>query len=448
MASVFSVPWSNITGSAETLADSHSTLASKIEVDVERPLREFTSTNREMSQMSTVQGNLGALAKDVERAQSKMDKVQGKGDKAGEGKVANANSELDSAQTQWESQAPYIFESLQALDESRINHLRDVLTQFQTHEVDLVEKNRVTAESCLNVLLNVETKDEITTFALKAVEQKPTLAQNKRGSVSTPMRPPATTAGSSSLTPSISRPEDDRSSHQAESIPEDKPKGKLKGLRRLGTVMGRKRESKYGSPLPATSESPERKPKSSPFNSFAGRLGRSKDTPTLEPMQETSPRQRPASPMRMGSEVMESQRTGSSVGASSPPATGQSSLAPPGQVNGAPQLPLPNGSHQSDLSDLEPPKPMEQPQERSSSLNAAGPAPPSEPQKDSEGYSVPPSDVDPITAAQREAEMSGDNVPPQFNVNIRDAPIQEDSSSADALANMATKLVCPLDLND
>ena len=404
--------------------------------------------------MTTVQGNLGALAKDVERAQSKMEKVRGKGDKAEAGKVANANSDLDGAQTQWESQAPYIFESLQALDESRINHLRDVLTQFQTHEVDLVEKNRVTAESCLNVLLNVETKDEITTFALRAIEQRPTPVEKKRGSVSTPMRPPPTTAGSSSLAPSISRLEEDGTSQRAESIPEEKQKGRLKGLRRLGTVMGRKnRESKYGSPLPTTSESPERKSKASPFNSFAGRLGRSKDTPTLEPMQETSPRQRPASPMRLGSETMEPQRTGSSVGAAStPPATAGSSLAPPGQVNGAPQLSLPNGSHQSDLSDLEPPRPVEATQERSSSMNvpaaspAAAPAAsapsPSEPQKDSEGYSVPPSDIDPITAAQQEAAAAGgDGVPPQFNVNIRDAPIQEDGGNADALANVATKLV-------
>jgi len=203
--SVFSIPWSNITGSAETLAASHSTLASKIEVDVERPLREFTSTNREMSQMSTVQGNLSALAKDVERAQAKMEKARGKGDR-----VDAASVDVDAAQTQWESQAPYIFENLQALDESRLNHLRDVLTQFQTHEVDLVEKNRITAEQCLNVLLNVETRDEITTFALKAVQEKPTLANRKRSSVSTPMRSPPTTSGSSSgLTPTVSRPEDD-----------------------------------------------------------------------------------------------------------------------------------------------------------------------------------------------------------------------------------------------
>lgn len=209
--------------------------------------------------MSTVQGNLSALAKDVERAQQKVQKVHGRGDS---GKVESANTELGTAQSQWESQAPYIFENLQALDENRVNHLRDVLTQFQTHEVDMVEKNRVTAESCLNLLLNVETKDEITTFALRAQQQKPTLNSQKRQSVMTPLRPPPTTAGSSNyVPPSLPRTDEDRTGSREESIPEDKQKGRLKGLRRLGTVMGRKRESKYGSPLPTTSESPERKPK-------------------------------------------------------------------------------------------------------------------------------------------------------------------------------------------
>lgn len=67
----------------------------------------------------------------------------------------------------WDSQAPFIMEQLQAADESRCNHLRDVLTQFQTHEVDQVERNRKTAEQCLNALLTVETADEIKLFAVR-----------------------------------------------------------------------------------------------------------------------------------------------------------------------------------------------------------------------------------------------------------------------------------------
>lgn len=161
------MPWTTLTAALETLADSHRTLAQKIETDVERPLRDFASTNREMQAMTTIQGNLASMARDIENAEKQNARLADKGGKAATGKVANASSNLENAKSQWDSQAPYVFENLQAVDETRLNHLRDVLTQFQTHEVDLVERNRVTAEQCLNVLLNVETADEIKTFALR-----------------------------------------------------------------------------------------------------------------------------------------------------------------------------------------------------------------------------------------------------------------------------------------
>ena len=149
----------------QSLAESHGILAAKIESDVERPLKDFQSKNREMQGISTIQGNLAAVAKDLDGAQKKAQKLAG--GKSNASKVANATSDVDVANQAWDSQAPYVFEQLQALDESRVNHLRDVLTQFEAHEVDLVERNRVTAESCLNALLNVNTADEISTFVAK-----------------------------------------------------------------------------------------------------------------------------------------------------------------------------------------------------------------------------------------------------------------------------------------
>lgn len=149
----------------QSLAESHSTLAAKMESDVERPLKDFQSKNREMQAIGGIQGNLASLAKDLDGAQKKAQKLAG--GKSNANKVANASSDVDVANQAWESQAPYVFEQLQALDESRVNHLRDVLTQFETHEADLVERNRVTAESCLNALLNVNTADEISTFVAR-----------------------------------------------------------------------------------------------------------------------------------------------------------------------------------------------------------------------------------------------------------------------------------------
>ena len=163
----------------QTLAESHAVLASKLEADVERPLREYQVKNREMQNMSTIQGNLASVAKDVDSAHRKASKLSG--GKSSANKVANATSDVEAANQQWECQAPYVFEQLQSLDETRINHLRDVLTQLQTHEVDLVERNRISAESCLNALLNIDTSDEISTFVAR-------ISGGEAGSVTDPPR--------------------------------------------------------------------------------------------------------------------------------------------------------------------------------------------------------------------------------------------------------------------
>lgn len=163
---VFQLPWQRIVNATESLAASHETFAQKMEEDVERPLREYATKNKDLQSMPSIQNDLAALSKTMEAAQRKVDKAKEKGPK-GADKVAAAVSALEEASQQWESRAPFVFEQLQAIDESRLNHLRDVLTQLQTHEVDQIERNRQTAESCLNALLNVQTADEIKTWATK-----------------------------------------------------------------------------------------------------------------------------------------------------------------------------------------------------------------------------------------------------------------------------------------
>ena len=432
---IFSIPWGTLTSSMEALAESHSSLGSKIQVDVETPLRDFASSNRDMQQMPTIQGNLGSMAREVDKAQKATDKLQGKGESADANKVANATQDLEHARTQWLNQAPYVFEGLQKLDEDRVNQLRDSLTQFVTLEVDQVDKSRVAAEQALNVLLTLETADEIKTFALKAAARRPSESArpSNRASMFVGGSTPARGGGSASgLTPIQSNP-DDAASHASGSTPEPQKKGFKGGLKRIGTVMSR-RTSKQPQQLAAMEESPERKPKSSPF----GRLGRNKSSYSGTIPEDAEPYQRPRSPLRRGSEALEPPQTQeSSISASRAP-----QLGPIPHVNGAGSEPMgasstfapafANGSHQSDLADLDPPKPAQP---------AAAAAPTfAETRRDNDGFSVPPPQLDPISQAQADAGDMSDRQEPQFNVNIRNAPIQEEGGEV-ALASMANKLV-------
>lgn len=129
-------------------------------------MRDYSSTNPELKSMPSVQQSLVNLSKGLESAQKKVGKVRDKGSKGFE-KVSAASSSLEEATQQWNSRAPFVMEQLQAIDENRLNHLRDILTQLQTHELDLAERNRQISEASLNALLNLQTIDEIKTFAAK-----------------------------------------------------------------------------------------------------------------------------------------------------------------------------------------------------------------------------------------------------------------------------------------
>ncbi len=160
-----------------------------------------------MQAMSTIQGNLAAVAREVENALKRVDKNHG--GRLGANKVAAATQDFESANHQWATQAPYVFEQLQALDESRVNHLRDVLTQFETHEVDRIERNRIAAETCLNVILNLNTTDEISAFVARS-------SSVSSGAPVVPMRQTSRIASGNTLTaPSPSRGGDDGASERS-----------------------------------------------------------------------------------------------------------------------------------------------------------------------------------------------------------------------------------------
>ncbi|KAI9809457.1 MAG: hypothetical protein M1827_006837 [Pycnora praestabilis] len=434
---VFATPWQRIVSSTDSLAQSHSILAQKIEMDVERPLRDFGTKNREMQAISTMQGNLAAMAKEIESAQKKSDKLKDKGGKAAAGKVATATSDVESATSQWESQAPFVFEKLQAVDESRLNHLRDVLTQFQTHEVDQVERNRVTAEDCLNALLNVETADEIFTFAARTTGRG---GRRPHGERQRSSRMPATN-NQPPVTPN--RAVDDAVSQRSamsggaarSGSTQERSNSGLSGLKRLGTVIGRRKSTApYG-----RASSPEKR-STTGFRPFGGRAdSSSKDIPRLPspevasskvtattPTQDRLPMQeRPQTQDRPSTQRNDTQPTLNETRGIQETTNGDTIAPVPAEPFASPNAA--NGFGGSGTSQLQEPI---QPQPR---------APTDEGQRDAEGFTIPPSGTDAISQAQQEA--ASENVPPQFKLDIRNDPIQEeDSDAATALASVANTL--------
>jgi hypothetical protein len=372
----------------ESIAQSHAHYATRIEADVERPLREFTTNNREIQAMGNIQGNLTAIAKDIDAAQKKQGKLRDKGSKAKASAVADAVQDIEKAELQWDSQAPYVFEQLQAIDETRLNHLRDVLTQFQTHEVDQVERSRATAEDTLNAMLNIETADEIQTWSLRMRSGEGSQPSRKLSTAATPARSlaPPPIPGPASPTPA-----DDNRSQKSGSVPEKQSSNPLK---RFGTVLNRRRQSAH--PYGRTT-SPERKSSTNNLGSAFGGFGKgkAKNSDNLGSSL-SSTTERPTSPLRRLS-----QRASASVRSDSPSLTRQASTD------------APNGTIAESIEETSTAGPINGTapiQESIPELREALSPPPAvetqpEPEKDAEGFSVPPSAIDAITEAEREAGL-------------------------------------------
>ncbi|KIW93196.1 uncharacterized protein Z519_05801 [Cladophialophora bantiana CBS 173.52] len=417
---IFQMPWQRIVSGTENLAASHETLATKIETDVETPLRSWATRNKAMHSLNTAQGNLMSIAKELSSAQRKAAK--------GGRRADTASSTVEDASRQWESQAPYVFEQLQIVDESRVNHLRDVLTQFQTHEVDCLEKNKVSAESCLNALLNVETADEIKTFAARAVSGGAGTLR-RLSSATTGGRPTSSTIRAPP-TPPPPRGTSEGQSQRSNSFagqdrlaplpdaPPHKEKSKLGGLKRLGTVMNRRKS--IAPPMPSTEE--KRRTRFVPFR-------RGDSSRSFQDLEESGQDLTPAATHdRPMSSVSQDRRHDLPIRDMSEPPL---------------PLPLTNGTTQ-------PQSPLEsQPTVAPTQPGLADNISPPPTQFSNNPYQQavfhqPPvaETTSPMAQAQQEAAfVSGPADESARNFMIRDKPIEEDESEAQlAMNNMANQL--------
>lgn len=202
---MFHAPWEKILQSVEATAHSHHLLSTRIEKDVETPLRTFQNKG-DMQNMNATAGNLASMARDLEDAQKKVEALQKKGGKGTAQKLDAASTKLTVAQQQWDSSAPFIFESLQAIDEQRINQLRDLLTQYQTHENDGAQRAQSNAVETLAAMLEVSTELEIASFKEKVIAGTPKLERRTSTRQSS-------NVGGSALAPPNSIPEDTMSEH-------------------------------------------------------------------------------------------------------------------------------------------------------------------------------------------------------------------------------------------
>lgn len=205
-------------------------------------------------------------------------------------------------------------------------------------------------------------------------------------------------------------------------------------MKRLGTVLGRRRQSyhPYG-----RGQSPEKAERStSNLGSklpFGGRRDKNKDrdlpsTPEAPPPPSSS-RRLSDGRSQIASRMSEAPPSPTQFRGNAERTNGM--LSPPAEET-EPSNSLTNGSKQPASPELQ--EPLRPEAATLASL---------EPPKDAEGFSVPQSGSDAIAQAEREAAEAGtsEQPQPQFKLDIRDAPIREEGVDDEAaLASVANSL--------
>ena len=167
---------------------------------------------------------------------------------------------MEDAQGQWDSQAPFVFESLQVVDEARLDHLRGCLTQFQTFSSEVSTAVNSAAEESLNALLNWQTSVEIEHFYIESPDLDLDASRaSQEPAAASPVGPDSDNSGSPapgrrSPQPAVQRstcvPSEDSLTSLLISV-QERRQSRL-SLRRFKTVLkgGRKEPSHpYGQPL-------------------------------------------------------------------------------------------------------------------------------------------------------------------------------------------------------
>lgn len=425
----FQAQWDKVIQSTETAAMAHHIFATKIEKDVESPLRNFPQ-RKEVANMQTIQGNLHNMARELEEAREKSEKLSKKGAKASAHKVELASGRLDSAIQQWESQAPFVFESLQALDETRMNQLRDALTQYGTYAGEHAQHLQADAEGVLNSLLDYQTSSEISHFASKTTAGRPKIEKR----TIPPLRQSSSTTGGTSTnaarTPSIHAPtpatEDARSEHARSEhsvAREGPPETKLRS--RIGTMLSRRRQSihgGFGQLSPAKGPFGRNAKSSHGPSSLSPRASSTNLADSTHRLGSLTERPGTAEALPRASEAIEKTSHEAANGANGTGGDGANDVPPKSssssRVNGT-AAPV-------DIFDVPPPP---------------GPPPSQkEPEKDAEGFTVPAASHDPISQAQKEA--AGEEAEQLFKLSIQKEPVAEEDPEAKkaALSSVANSL--------
>lgn len=200
-----SVVWDSLLQSTRDISNASSTLASKIFVDVEQPMRTFNKGHQWM-EIKPLCDELDSQAQLLQSHQDKVDKLLRKPSRQNQ-EFEIAQHSLTEVQLQWESRASSLINQIEGIDGSRLELLKSTLITLGTMQTDHCTKAGTANEALLNDLFKFEPTKDLEDFAAKVsngdIRPPPRLMQMRNGSTSDASAMGRSTTGESEVVPEL-----------------------------------------------------------------------------------------------------------------------------------------------------------------------------------------------------------------------------------------------------
>ncbi|KAG0199810.1 hypothetical protein BGX28_006983 [Mortierella sp. GBA30] len=141
----FTAPWEKLSAESTELAALHGQFSLRISNEIERPLRDYARINSEWQNLPLAETNCNRIAKEFDEKQAKVtkytravEKVSGKKAETAEQKLMDYTKQLESTRTAWRLEGPIVLQKYQSVDQSRLEHLKQVITTFEAIQTETV----------------------------------------------------------------------------------------------------------------------------------------------------------------------------------------------------------------------------------------------------------------------------------------------------------------------
>ncbi|KAF9102349.1 hypothetical protein BGX29_004695 [Mortierella sp. GBA35] len=139
----FTAPWEKLHAETVELATLHGQFSLRISNEIERPMRDFARIHPEWQNLALAETNCNRIAKEFDEKQVKVtkytkavEKISGKKAEAAEQKLMEYTKQLESTRTAWRLEGPVILQKYQSVDQSRLDHMKQMLAAFEALQTE------------------------------------------------------------------------------------------------------------------------------------------------------------------------------------------------------------------------------------------------------------------------------------------------------------------------